>query len=73
MNFFDPAVTQCIAIRFRLCWNYSDDLFVCFGAKPTQGTGDEISRETGSRRGKKGPREDKESQLTEQGRRDQSA
>ena len=28
------SVTQCVAIRFRLCWRHSDDLFVCFGAKP---------------------------------------
>ena len=24
------------SIRFRLCWCHSEDLFVCFGAKPTQ-------------------------------------
>ena len=33
---------------------------MCFGAKPTQKTEDEISRETGSGGGKEGPREDRE-------------
>ena len=62
------CVTQCIAIRFRLCWRQSDDLFVCFDAKPTQRTEKDISRETGSGRGKKCPWEDRKSQLTKQGR-----
>ena len=30
------SVSRCVAIRFRLCWRHSDNLFVCFGAKPTQ-------------------------------------
>ena len=66
-------VTRCVAIRFRLCWRDSDDLFVWFGVKPRQRTEGEISRETGSGGGKEGPREDRENQLTEQGRRDQLA
>ena len=52
--------TRCIAIRFRLCWRHSDDLFVCFSAKPTQKTEGEICHETGSGGGKEGPREDRE-------------
>ena len=58
------CVTQCVAIRFRLCWRHSGDLFVCFGAKPTQRTEDEISHETRSGGGKDGLSEDKESQST---------
>ena len=64
---------RCVAIRFRLCLLHSDDLFVCFGAKPTQRTEDEICRETGSGGGKEGPREDRESELTTVGRGGQSA
>ena len=60
-------VTQFVAIRFRLCWRHSDDLYVCFGMKPTQRTEDKISRETGTGGGKEGHREDRESQLTKQG------
>ena len=56
----DQDVTQCVAICFRLCWRLSYDLLVCFGAKPTQRTEDEISRETGSRGEKEGPRKDRE-------------
>ena len=44
----DSYVTRCVAIRFRLCWRHTDDLFVWFGAKPTQRTEDEITSEIGS-------------------------
>ena len=54
------SVTQCVAIRFRLCWHHLDDLFVRFNAKPTQRTEYEISQETGSWGGKEGPRVDRE-------------
>ena len=30
------TVTRWVAFRFRLYWCHSEDLFVCFGAKPTQ-------------------------------------
>ena len=45
----------------------------CFGAKPTQRVERRISSETRSGQGKEGPREDRESQLTKEGRREQSA
>ena len=35
----------------------ADDHFVCFGVKPNKGLGLKISNETGSERGKAGPRE----------------
>ena len=60
-------VTRCVAIRFHLSWRHSDDLFVCFGVKPTQRAEDEISHETRSEGGKEGPRENRESGLTKQG------
>ena len=44
-----------------VCERRSENLFVCFGAKPTQRTEDEISHETGNVGWKEGPREDKES------------
>ena len=67
------TVRRCVAIRFRFWWLHSDALFVCFGAKPTQRTEDEISRETGCGGGREGPREDRENQLTTVGRGGQSA
>ena len=57
MNCF---VTESVAIRFRLCWRHSGDLFVCFGAKPTQRIEGEISCESASGGGKEGPSEDRE-------------
>ena len=66
-------MTRCVAIYFRLYWRHSDDLFVCFGAKPTQRTEDQILRETGSVGGKEGPREDRESRSTTESRREQLA
>ena len=66
-------VTQCVAIRFCLCRRHSDDLFGCFGAKPTQRTEDEISRETGSGGGKEGVKDDRESHLTTVGSRGELA
>ena len=71
--FFDNTVTQCVAIRFRLCWRHSDDLLVCFGTKPTQMAGGrDLPRDRKWRR-EGSSREDRESQLTEESRRDQSA
>ena len=40
------SVTRCIAIRFRLCWRHSDDLFV-LARNTHKGPEDEISRKTG--------------------------
>ena len=45
----------------------------CFDTKSTQRVELGIAHETGSGRGKEGPREDRESQLTKEGRREQSA
>ena len=59
--FENSYVTECVAIRFCLCWRHSDDLFVCIGAKPTQRTEDEISREARSGGGTEGPRKVRES------------
>ena len=67
------AVTQWVAF-----------IFVCVGAgqriplsalarNPHKGPEGEISRETGSGGGKECPREDRERQLTKEGRREQSA
>ena len=47
----------------------SDDPFVCFGAKPTQ----RPVHETGSGRGKEGPKEDRRRESAEERRREQSA
>ena len=68
---FKRNMTRCIAICFHLCWCHSDDLFV-LARNPQKGPEDEISRETGSGRGKEGQREDRE-QLTNQDKREQSA
>ena len=48
-------------MRSNSCLFVLAPLFVCFGAKSTQSTEDEISRKTGSGGGKEGPREDGES------------
>ena len=40
---------------------------------PHKGPEGKISRETGSRRGEEGPRENRKSELTKEGRREQSA
>ena len=45
----------------------------CFGTKLTQRAEGRISHETGSERWKEGPREDRESQLTMECKREQSA
>ena len=42
-----------------VCVRRSENLFVCFGAKPTQRPKLEISHETGSGGGKEGPREER--------------
>ena len=49
-----------------VCVRWSENLFVCFGAKPTQRTEDEISRETGSGGGKEGPMGRQRGQLTKE-------
>ena len=66
-------VTRCVAIRFRLCWRHSGDLFVCFGAKPTQRAwGWDLPRDRKWGREGRSQRRQRE-QMTQQGRREQSA
>ena len=60
------------SIRFRLWWCHSEDLFVCFGAKPTERAWARgLPCDQKWRR--EGPREDSENQLKKEGRREQSA
>ena len=63
-------VTRWVAFRFRLCWYHSEDLFVFFGAKSTQGA---WARDRKWSREGKSHRRHRESQLTKEGRREQSA
>ena len=55
------------SIRFCLCGCRSENPFVCLTRNPHKGPEGEILSETGSGRGKEGPREDRESQLTKEG------
>ena len=48
-----------VVLGVCVCVHRSENLFVCFGAKPTRRTEDEISHETGSGGGKEGPIEDR--------------
>ena len=50
-------MTRCVAIRFRLCWRHSLSVLTWSLQKGPEG---EITRETGSRGWKEGPREDRE-------------
>ena len=60
-------------IRFCRWGCHSENLFVCFGVKPTQRAQREIFHETRSRWGKEGLREDRRRHSAEWSRRGQSA
>ena len=62
---FDPCDTMWLFVELGVCVCQSENLLVCFGAKPTQSTENEISRETGSG-GEKEVQEKTEEQLTKE-------
>ncbi len=57
------------SIRFRLYWCHSEDSLSVLARNAQKGP----EHETGSGGGKEGPREDRESQVTKERRREQSA
>ena len=81
---YKGMTSRLLKVRLEVCQDALQFVSVCVVAtqtislsvlarNPHKRTEGEISRETGSGRGKEGPREDREGQLTKQDRREQLA